>query len=66
MCEALLQRQDEVSQGVNWEVFSQRGGGAFPSPVKGEIHRGKALCEVPGRVLGPQGGEGGEGRPESG
>jgi len=35
-------------------------------PVEGEVDGGEAYCQVPGRVLGPEGGEGGEGLWESG
>jgi len=52
--EACLQRQGEVCQGVNLEVFSYRWRGNFCPPVKGDVHRGEASCEVPGRVLGSE------------
>ena len=66
MCEAYLQGQGEVCQGVNREVSSYRWRENFRPPVKGEVHRREALCEVPRRVLGPEGREGGEGLWESG
>ena len=47
------------------EVFSQLGGGGLRPPVEGEVQRGEAFREVPGRVLGSEGGEGGEGQRES-
>jgi len=63
--EAFLQGQGEVGEGVNRKVLPQWWGGGFRPPVKGEVDRGEAYCEVPGRVLGPGGGEGGEGLWES-
>jgi len=61
VCEACLQGQGEVAQGVNREVFSYRWRGDFRPRIKREVHRGEAFCEVPGRVLGSEGGQGGEG-----
>jgi len=37
--EAFLQGEGEVSQGVDWEVPSQRSTGESRSPAKGEIDR---------------------------
>jgi len=65
-CEAFLQGQGEVSEGVDQEVLSPGRGGSFCLPVKGEVYRGEAFRKVPGRILGPEGGEGGEGLQESG
>ena len=50
-----------MCQGVDLEVFSQWGRGSFRSPIEGEVDRGEAFREVPGRVLSSEGGEGGEG-----
>jgi len=47
-----------VCQGVNGKVFSYWRGGNLCSPIKGEVNGGEALRKVPGRVLGPEGGEG--------
>jgi len=55
-CEACLQGEGEVCQVVNRQVFSHRWRGNFCPPVKGEVHREEASCDVPGRVLGSEGG----------
>ena len=55
-----------MGEGVDWELLSQGWGGNFRPPVEGEVNRGEAFRQVPGRVLGPEGGEGGEGLRESG
>jgi len=55
-----------VGEGVDRKVSPLGGGGNLPSPVEGEVHGGEAYPEMSGRVLGPEGGEGGEGRWESG
>lgn len=56
-----MQGEDEVCQGIDWEVFPQCGGGGFCLPVQGEVTRGEAFCEMPGRVLGSKDGGGEEG-----
>jgi len=66
VCKAFLQGQGEVCQGVDWEVFPQWRRGDFRPPAKGEVNGGEAFREVPGRILGSEGGEVGEGRGESG
>jgi len=53
-----------VCEGVNREVFSQGRGGDLCQPVQGEVDRGEAFRMMSGRVLGPKGREGGEGRRE--
>jgi len=65
-CEASLEGQGEVSQGVNGEVVSFWRRGSFRPPVKWEVDRGEAFHAVPGRVLGLEGREGGEGLWDSG
>jgi len=55
-----------VCQGVNGEMFSRWWGGDPRAPAEGEVDGGEAYCEVPGRVLGSEGGEGGEGQREFG
>jgi len=55
-----------MCQGVYRKVFSYRWRGDLCAPAEGEIDGGEAYCQVLGRVLGPQGGEGGEGLWESG
>jgi len=55
-----------MCQGVNGEVFPYRWRGDLRAPAEGEVDGGEAYCEVPGRVLGPKGREGGEGLWESG
>ena len=55
-----------MCQGVNRKVFPYRWGGDLCAPVEGEVDGGAAYCQVPGRVLGPEGGQGGEGLWESG
>jgi len=55
-----------MCQGVYREVFSYRWRGALCAPVEGEVDGGEAYCQVPGRVVGPEGAEGGEGLWESG
>ena len=63
--EAFLQGQGEVGEGINRKVFSQWWGEGFCPPVKREVDRGEGYREVPGRVQGSEGGEGGEGLWES-
>jgi len=65
-CEALLYGQGEVCQGVNGKVFPYWWSGDLCAPAKGEVDRGEAYCEMPGGVLGSEGGEGGERLWESG
>ena len=55
-----------MCQGVYREVFPYRRRGDLCAPVAGEVDGGEANSEVPGRVLGPEGGDGGEGLWESG
>jgi len=52
--------------GVHREVFPYRWRGDLCVLAEGEVDGGEAYCQVPGRVLGPEGGEGGEGLWESG
>jgi len=47
-------------------VFPYWRRGDLGGPVEGEVDGGEAYCEVPGGVLGSEGGEGGEGLWESG
>jgi len=55
-----------VCQGVDREVFPYRRGGDLRVPAKGEVNGGEAHCKVPGGVMGPKGGQGGERSWESG
>jgi len=55
-----------MCHGVNGEVLPYRWSGDLRAPAEGEVDGGEAYCKVPGRVLGPKGGEGGEGLWESG
>jgi len=55
-----------VCQGVNRQVFSYWRRGDLRAPAEGEVNGGEAYSKVPGRVLGPEGGEGGERQRESG
>jgi len=55
-----------VCQGVNGEMFSRWGVGDPRAPAEREVDGREAYRKVPGRVLGSEGGEGGEGRRESG
>ena len=55
-----------MCQGVYREVFPYRRRGNFCAPAEGEIDGGEAYCQVPGGVLGPEGGEGGKRLWESG
>jgi len=55
-----------MCKGVNREVFAYRRRRDPSAPVEGEIDGGEAFSQVAGRVLGPEGGEGGEGLCESG
>jgi len=55
-----------VGEGVDRKVLPLGGGSNLRLPVEGEVHRGEAYREMSGRVLGPEGGEGGEGWWESG
>jgi len=55
-----------VCHGVDGEVFSYWRRGNLRLPIKGEVNRGEAFRKVPGRVLGLEGGEGGERLRESG
>jgi len=50
-----------MCQGVNGEVLPYQWRGDLHAPAEGEVDGGEAYCKVPGRVLGPKGGEGGEG-----
>ena len=53
-------------QGVHREVFPYRWRGDFCAPAEGEVDGGDAYRQLPRRVLGPEGGNGGEGLWESG
>ena len=64
--EAFLEGVCEMGQGVNWEVFSDRGGRDGGSPVEGEVDRGEAPREMLGHMIGPEGREEGEGCQRSG
>jgi len=64
--EAFLQGQGKVCQGINREVRSQWWRGDFCPPPKREVDGGKAFHEMSRRVLGPEGGAGGDRRWESG
>jgi len=55
-----------VCQGVNGKVLPYRRRGELRAPAQGEVNGGEAYCEVPGGILGSEGGEGGEGLWESG
>jgi len=55
-----------MCQGIIGEVFPYRWSGDLCAPAEGEVDRGEAYCKVPGRVLGPKGGEGEGGLWESG
>jgi len=55
-----------MCQGIHRKVFPYRWRGDLCAPAEGEVYGGEAHCQVPGRVLGPKGGEGGEGLWESG
>jgi len=50
-----------MCQGVNRKGFPYWWRGDLCAPADGEGDGGEAYCEVPGRVLGAKGGEGGEG-----
>ena len=64
--EAPLKGQDEVRQGVNGEVFPYWRREDLRGPIEGEVNGGEGYREMPGRVLGSKGGEGGERLWESG
>jgi len=49
-----------MCQGVYREVFPYRWRGDLRASVKGEVDGGEAYCQVHGRILSPEGGEGGE------
>jgi len=49
-----------VGEGVDRKVFPQGWGRDLAAPIEGEVDGGEAFREVPGRVLGPKGGERGE------
>jgi len=55
-----------VCQGVNGEMVFRWGVGDPRAPAESEVDGGEAYRNVPGRVLGSEGGEGGEGQRESG
>jgi len=61
-----VKRLGEGCEDVDREVLPQGWGGNFCPPIKGEVDRGEALRKLPGRVLGPDGGQRGEGLRESG
>jgi len=46
--EAFLQRQGEVSEGVDQEVLPQGWGGSLRLPAKGEVDRGEAFHKMSG------------------
>ena len=60
-CEAFLQGLGEEREGVDQEVFSCWRRGDFCIPAQGKVDGGESYFEVPGRVLGPERGERGEG-----
>ena len=64
--EALLQGQGEVCQGVDEAVFSYWWRGDPRAPIEREVDRGEDYGKGSGRILGPEGGEGGERLRESG
>ena len=66
VCEAYLQGQGQVGQGVDREVFPNWGRGDVWPPAEGEVDRGEAYHKVPGRILGPEGRVGGDGLREPG
>jgi len=49
-----------VGEGVDREVLPHRWGRDLGAPIEGEVDGGEAFREVPGRVLGSEGGERGE------
>jgi len=55
-----------MCQGVYGKVRPYRWRGDLCAQAEGEVDGGEAYCQVPGRGLGPEGGEGGEGLRESG
>jgi len=55
-----------VCQGVDGEMFPRWGSGDPRAPAEGKVDGGEAYRKVPGRVMGSEGGEGGEGLRESG
>jgi len=55
-CEAPLEGEGMVHQGVNWEVLSYRRGGNLRPPVKGEVARGETCRKVSRQVFGLEGG----------
>ena len=55
-----------MCQGVDRKGFPYRWWGDPRVPAKGEGSGREAYCKVPGGVLGPKGGERGEGSRESG
>ena len=61
-----MEGQGEVCQGVDGEMLSRWGVGDSRAPAEGEVNGGEAYRMVPGRVLGSEGGERGEGQRESG
>ena len=61
-----LYGEGEMCQGVHRKVFPYRWRGDLCAPAEEEVDGGEADFKVPGRVLGPEGGEGGEGLWESG
>jgi len=50
-----------VREGVDREVFSYRWRGSLGFPAQGEVNGVQSDSQVPGRVLGPERGERGEG-----
>jgi len=58
--------QGEVCQLVKGKVLPYRWRGDLRAPAKREVNGGEAYCEVPGGILGSEGGEGREGLWESG
>ena len=55
-----------MCQGVMGEVLPYRWRVDLCAPAEEEVDGGEAYCEMSGRVLSPEGGEGGEGLWESG
>jgi len=55
-----------MGQGVQRKVFPYWWTGDLCAPAEEQVDGREAYCKVSGRVLGPKGGEGGEGLWESG
>jgi len=55
-----------MCQGVHRKIFPYGWRGDLCAPAEGEVDGGQAYSQVAGGVVGPEGGEGGEGLWESG